>query len=75
MQQDWEASVIGGATGPGRKIRLFYRKKIFNASNDLAYHPGLVSSPSVDGSPLEKFLFSFKSHRKTPNPRNLKLIS
>jgi len=28
------------------------QKKILDDSNDLAYHPGLVSPPSGDGSPV-----------------------
>ena len=48
------SSVVGGSTGPGYKAWPFLTKqKSFPIyQNNLDYHPGPVSPPNGDGSPL-----------------------
>ena len=44
---------LGGSTGPGKKLSRFVLKNLLvKNKNNLAFHPGPVSPPGGDGSPL-----------------------
>ena len=54
--QNEEPAAKGGSTGPGWKAKPFLSKPNFSSVKDnyLAYHPGPISPPGDDGSPLKE---------------------